>query len=124
MLVPIDKASNNIAVICKKYYVEVILKEVGVLGQASVMVEIIHDDLLVTDRLKLKAEEKNEILRSTGCGRCIKIPLVKELLLHQNFVPLNHCPEQFLVFLTSFIVKLKIFTSKQSFCQIITNFGY
>ena len=72
VLVPIDKASNNIAVICKKYYVEVILKEVGVLGQASVtytrsnktMVEIIHDDLLVTDRLKLKAEEKNEILPS------------------------------------------------------------
>ena len=28
------------------------------------MVEIIHDDLLVTDRLKLKAEEKNEILPS------------------------------------------------------------
>ena len=33
VLVPIDKASNNIAVICKKYYVEVILKEIGVLGQ-------------------------------------------------------------------------------------------
>ena len=28
------------------------------------MVEIIHDDLLVTDRLKLKAEEKKEILPS------------------------------------------------------------
>ena len=32
VLVPIDKAANNI-VVCKKYYVEVILKEIGVLGQ-------------------------------------------------------------------------------------------
>ena len=35
VLAPIDKASNNVSVICKKYYVEVILKEIGVLGNGS-----------------------------------------------------------------------------------------
>ena len=32
VLVPIDKAANNVAIICKRYYVEVILKEIGVIG--------------------------------------------------------------------------------------------
>ena len=35
VLVPVDKASNNIAIICKRFYVEVILKEIGVLGNVS-----------------------------------------------------------------------------------------
>ena len=72
VLVPIDKASNNIAIICKKYYVEVILKEVGILGQPKdtyvasnkTAEEIIHDDLLYTERMKLKVEKRNESLPS------------------------------------------------------------
>ena len=35
VLVPIDKAANNICIICKRYYVEVILQEIGVLGQGN-----------------------------------------------------------------------------------------
>ena len=35
VLVPIDKASNNIAVICKKFYVEVILKEIGKVAEGN-----------------------------------------------------------------------------------------
>ena len=34
-LVPIDKAANNIAIICKKYYATVILKEIGILGAGN-----------------------------------------------------------------------------------------
>ena len=33
VLVPIDKAANNITIICKHFYVEVILKEIGVLDE-------------------------------------------------------------------------------------------
>ena len=37
-LIPIDKAANNIAIKCKKYYVEVILEELGILdGQGKHM---------------------------------------------------------------------------------------
>ena len=32
VIVPIDKASNNVAIICKRYYVEVILNEISVIG--------------------------------------------------------------------------------------------
>ena len=34
ILVPIDKASNNVAIICKRY-VEVILNEIGVIGHGN-----------------------------------------------------------------------------------------
>ena len=56
----------------QKYYIEVILKEVGILGQPKdtyvasnkTAEEIIHDDLLYTERMKLKVEKRNEILPS------------------------------------------------------------
>ena len=32
VLASIGKAANSVAIICKKYYVTVILKEVGILG--------------------------------------------------------------------------------------------
>ena len=35
VLVPIDKAANNICILCKRYYVEVILQGIGVLGQGN-----------------------------------------------------------------------------------------
>ena len=34
-IVPIDKAANNVEIVCKRYYAEVILKEIGVLGQVN-----------------------------------------------------------------------------------------
>ena len=35
VLVPIDKAANNIAIVCKRYYVEVILNEIGIIGAGN-----------------------------------------------------------------------------------------
>ena len=35
VLTPIDKASNNVSIICKRYYVEVVLKEIGILGSGN-----------------------------------------------------------------------------------------
>jgi hypothetical protein len=70
VLVPIDKAANNIAVICKKHYVEVILKEIGLSGNPTDTYkestkdkeEIIFENLQYLDRLKLKSEEKDKEL--------------------------------------------------------------
>ena len=36
VLVPIDKASNNVAFVCKRYYAEVILQEIGILGTGNI----------------------------------------------------------------------------------------
>ena len=35
VLVPIDKASNNVAIICKRYCVEVILMQTGIIGHGN-----------------------------------------------------------------------------------------
>ena len=42
VLVPADKASNNIIVVCKKYYVEVILNEFSDVGQSTTYITCDH----------------------------------------------------------------------------------
>ena len=41
----IDKAANNIAFICKKYYVQVLLKELGLLSATSNTFQQVNDTL-------------------------------------------------------------------------------
>ena len=42
---PIDKAANNIALICKKYYVQVLIKELGLLSATSNTYQQVNDTL-------------------------------------------------------------------------------
>ena len=42
---PIDKAANNIAFICKKYYVQVLTKELGLLSATSNTYQQVNDTL-------------------------------------------------------------------------------
>ena len=35
VIVPIDKASNNVAIVCKRYYITVILGELGLTGNST-----------------------------------------------------------------------------------------
>ena len=71
VFVPIDKAANNVAIVCKKHYVEVILKEIGVNTTPSETYspaqkskdEIIFDNIEYSKRLKLQLnEEKDSVL--------------------------------------------------------------
>ena len=70
VVVPIDKASNNLAVVCKKYYAEVILKEIGKLGSDSETyvtsdkskADVIHDDCLYADHRRLKVIPQDQNL--------------------------------------------------------------
>ena len=72
VLVPIDKAANNIAIICKKYYVEVLLKEIGILapehGNETYVksqrssAEIIDENAEYSKRLGLSINEKDKTL--------------------------------------------------------------
>ena len=71
VLVPIDKASNNIAIICKRFYVEVILKETGVLGNVGnptythsekVALDIISENCEYTSRLGYSVSENDKVL--------------------------------------------------------------
>jgi hypothetical protein len=66
VMTPIDKASSNVSVICKRYYVEVVLKEIGILGIGSETYEkanrskdeIIDDNRVYSERLGYTLSEK------------------------------------------------------------------
>jgi len=69
-MTPIDKASSNVAVICKRYYAEVVLKEIGILGHGSETYEkadrskdeIIDDNRIYSEKLGYELSEKEKDL--------------------------------------------------------------
>ena len=70
MLVPIDKASNNIAFVCKFFYIRCILDKVGVSSLTSNTYEIykrnvqnsIESNMQICKKLRLKVEDEYETL--------------------------------------------------------------
>ena len=70
VLVPIDKASNNIVFICKYFYIRRILDEVGVTSLPSNtynkcdkdIQSIIENNIQICDKFRLKVEERYETL--------------------------------------------------------------
>ena len=58
VIVPIDKAANNVAFICKRYYASVILQELGLLGSSSSTYTNIRnhstEDIINDHKVKLK----------------------------------------------------------------------
>jgi hypothetical protein len=66
VMVPIDKAANNVSIICKRFYVEVILKETGILGEGNTTYvsidlskeHIIHENVEYAKRLKMDVTGK------------------------------------------------------------------
>ena len=72
VFVPIVKARNNIAIICKRYYVEVILKEIGQIGNGNSTYEkssktvedVVEDNVVYSERLGLEVEDEEKDLPS------------------------------------------------------------
>ena len=72
VFVPIDKAGNNIAIICKRYYVEVILKEIGQIGNGNSTYEkssktvedVVEDNVMYSERLGLEIDDREKDLPS------------------------------------------------------------
>ena len=70
VLVPIDKASNNIAIICKRFYVKVILEEIGILDVGNRTYtpsergrdEIISENCEYTSKLGYSVSDEDKIL--------------------------------------------------------------
>ena len=70
VIAPIDKASNNIAFICKAFYIRRILDEVGVTDLPSNTYKIcdkdiqsvVENNIQICDKFKLKVEEGYETL--------------------------------------------------------------
>ena len=61
VIVPIDKAANNVSIICKRFYVMRLLKEVGALGNQNPTyelsninhAELINDDVILSKHFVL-----------------------------------------------------------------------
>ena len=70
VIVPIDKAANNIAIICKQFYIKKLLDEVGIFqpNPTYTMIEniteseVIRDNIEYTERLQMETDEKDESL--------------------------------------------------------------
>ena len=70
VVVPIDKAANNIAIICKRFYVFRLLQEIGVLGSESLTYqlsnkdrnEIISTNVELSEQYDLNVTEKQKTL--------------------------------------------------------------
>ena len=70
VMVPIDKAANNISIICKRFYVMRLLKEVGAIGKPDPTyelsninpTELINDDVTLCERYGLKLDEEQKTL--------------------------------------------------------------
>ena len=66
VVVPIDKAANNVAIICKRFYIQKLLDEVGVPGNASPTYklseeepnDIINNNSLLCEKFGLSLEER------------------------------------------------------------------
>ena len=87
---PIDKAANNIAFICKKYFVQVLLKELGLLSATSITYRQVNDTLhnilqqqnnILDSACGLKNNERNLTVFHVfiGSQKCIKYHLVQDL---------------------------------------------
>ena len=69
VIVPIDKAGNNISLICKAFYVERTLKEVGIMGDKNATYkildkhpeEIIFNDQEISRSLNIEGETQNNL---------------------------------------------------------------
>ena len=70
VVVPIDKAANNVAIICKRFYIQKLLGEVGVPGNASPTYElsqkdpndVINNNSLLCEKFGLPLEERMQTL--------------------------------------------------------------
>ena len=92
VLVLIDKASNNVDIICKHYYVEVMLNEIVVIGhgnntycKANKSCDEIIDENVYIKRLSFKITEKEKTLQIV-CW----IPKMHKIPTGSHFI-INRC---------------------------------
>ena len=70
VVVPIDKASNNVALICKRFYIQKLLNEVGVPGDSSPTYklsnlnpnDVINNNALLCEKFGLSLEDRFQTL--------------------------------------------------------------
>lgn len=85
ILVPADKATNNVIIICKKYYLEVILKELdrnvsNTYTHCNIDTNSIVNEHLKMNKIKVPMELHKLPSLYTGYLSCIKTHMETDLL--------------------------------------------
>ena len=70
VIVPIDKATNNVAIICKRFYIQKLLNELGIPGDSSSTYKlsdsspssVIDDNIILCEKFGLSLEERQKSL--------------------------------------------------------------
>ena len=116
IFVPIDKASNNVAIICKHYYASTILKELNVTNnnvidstyEVSVESEgaIIDKHIKFQDRLKINVKEEFKHL-----PKHYWTPKMHKQVVSERFIT-------FYKFSSVFIILLRVITEQRSFTPV------
>ena len=99
VLVPIDKAANNVAIICKRYYVQVILKEIGILDLGNptyakaekLTAEIVDDNTCYAKRLGFEVKENDKVLPTMyWTPKMHKTPVGSRFIIASKFCSTKH----------------------------------
>ena len=126
VVVPIDKASNNVAIICKRFYIQKLLDEVGVPGDNSPTyklsdknpADIINNNISICDKFGLTLEERFQTLPFMYW-----MPKMHYSPPRARFIVASSaCSTKPLSKVTSLIYK-KIFNQVQSFHEKSTFYG-
>ena len=131
VLVPTDKASNNISIVCKKFYVKTLLKEVGFFDIDRKQDRTYQEIKLTSEEIIKSHEKKNKTFGVTIDQKQYHLPVLLWIpKMHKNpskqrFIAASHsCTSKNLSSLVSKSLKL-IQKAHQVYCERIKNYsGY
>ena len=129
VLVPNYKAENNIAIICKRFYIEKLLVFLAlhlkhISFPREMLMKSLTPILIFVNLLSWQfLISISHFLSCIGCLKCITVHAEPGLLFPELYVPLNHSVSSCQQFTVKYLKKPEIFILNASFIRIIINFG-
>ena len=129
VFVPTDKASNNISIVCKKFYVKTLLKEVGFFDLDRKQDRTYQEIKLTSEEIINLHDKENQTFGVTIDNKQYHLPLLLWIpKMHKNpskqrFIAASHCcTTKNLSSLVSKSLKL-IQKAHQVYCERIKNYS-
>ena len=126
VIVPVDKACNNFAIICKSFYIEILMNELGVINQNNILGNEVYQHMSINKENFIKEqEEANKTL-----GNCLEdenkhIPLLywtskqhKDPYKFRFIAGASHCTNKTISKEVALALKC-IKTQFKNYCEVI-----
>ena len=68
MIVPVDKAANNYAIVCKSFYIQVLMKELGVVSENDISGNAVYQHVNISQEDFFKSQE----VANRQLGNCLE----------------------------------------------------